>query len=55
MYHQSREIFLTSKGIRNYPLYIACTNTCVSENILTRDLKLENLMSLIRSLDIANT
>ena len=49
MYHQSREIFLTSIGIRNSPLYIACTNPCVSENILSHDLKLENLMSLISS------
>ena len=36
-------------GIKNSPLYIACTNPCVSENILSCDLKLENLMSLISS------
>ena len=47
MYHQSQEIFLTSIEIKNFPLDIACTNPCVSKNILSRDFKLYNLMSLI--------
>ena len=49
MYHQSHEIFLTRIGIRYSSLYIACTNPCVSENMLSRDFKLEKLMSLISS------